>query len=126
MMRVHPSGYYAWLARPESRRRRDDEVLLGHIKHAWLESGGVYGYRKVHTDLQELGVECGKHRVHRLMRREGLRSQTGYRRRPSPRGRRPQEIAPNRPHPQLSVAEPNAAWVTHITHLHTHAGQLAI
>ena len=43
MMRVHPSGYYAWLACPQSRRRREDEVLLGHIKHAWLESGGVYG-----------------------------------------------------------------------------------
>ena len=124
MMRVHPSGYYAWLARPESRRRRDDEVLLGHIKHAWLESGGVYGYRKVHTDLQELGVECGKHRVHRLMRHEGLRSQTGYRRRPSPRGGRPSVIAPNRLQQQFSVAEPNRAWVTDITYIRTHEGWL--
>ncbi len=124
MMRVHPSGYYAWLARPESRRRRDDEVLLGHIKHAWLESGGVYGYRKVHTDLQELGVECGKHRVHRLMRHEGLRSQTGYRRRPSPRGGRPSVIAPNRLQQQFTVAEPNRAWVTDITYIRTHEGWL--
>jgi putative transposase len=59
MMRVHPSGYYAWLATPQSRRRREDEALLGHIKHSWLESGGVYGYRKVHTDLRELGIVCG-------------------------------------------------------------------
>jgi hypothetical protein len=29
MMRMHPSGYYAWLACPQSRRRREDEVLLG-------------------------------------------------------------------------------------------------
>jgi len=36
MMRVHPSGYYAWLATPQSRRRREDEALLGHIKHSWL------------------------------------------------------------------------------------------
>ena len=62
MMRVHPSGDYAWLGEPPSQRNRDDEVLLGHIKHAWLESGGVYGYRKIHADLQELGLRCGKHR----------------------------------------------------------------
>ena len=124
MMRVHPSGYYAWLGCPQSRRRRDDEVLLGHIKHAWLESGGVYGYRKVHTDLQELGIDCGKHRVHRLMRAEGLRSQSGYRRRPSPRGGRPSVVAPNRLQQQFHVAEPNQVWVTDITYLRTYEGWL--
>lgn len=124
MMRVHPSGYYAWLACPQSRRRREDEVLLGHIKHAWLESGGVYGYRKIHTDLRELGVGCGKHRVHRLMRAEGLRSQSGYRRRPAPRGGRPSVVAPNRLQQQFSVAEPNRAWVTDITYIRTHEGWL--
>lgn len=124
MMRVHPSGYYAWLACPQSRRRRDDEVLLGHIKHAWLESGGVYGYRKVHTDLQELGIDCGKHRVYRLMRAEGLRSQSGYRRRPSPRGGRPSVVAPNLLQQQFRVAEPNQVWVTDITYIRTYEGWL--
>jgi len=124
MMRAHPSGYYAWLERPHSRRHREDEVLLGHIKHAWLESGGVYGYRKIHADLVELGVECGKHRVHRLMRREGLRSQSGYRRRPAPRRGRPSVIAPNRLQQQFNIAEPNRAWVTDITYIRTHEGWL--
>jgi len=73
MMQVRPSGYYAWLVTPQSRRRREEEALLSHIKHPWLGSGGVYGYRKVHTDLRELGLGCGKHRVYRLMRTEGLR-----------------------------------------------------
>lgn len=59
------------------------------IKHSWLESGGVYGYRKVHDDLREVGEDCGRHRVARLMRLEGLRSQTGYRRRPGKYGRKP-------------------------------------
>jgi putative transposase len=39
-----------------------------------VESGGVYGYRKVYDDLQELGERCGKHRIARLMRREGPRA----------------------------------------------------
>ena len=38
-----------------------------------------YGYRKSHDDLRELGVSCGRNRVARLMRQEGLRSQAGRR-----------------------------------------------
>ena len=44
IMTVHPSGYYAWKADPVSPRAQDDQRVLGLLKHAWLESGGVYGY----------------------------------------------------------------------------------
>ena len=78
---VQRSGYYAWLRHGASARELEDQRLLGLIKHHWLASGTVYGYRKITTDLRDLGERCGKHRVYRLMRVEGLRSQTGYRRR---------------------------------------------
>ena len=77
-LKVQPSGYYAWLAEPQSARVKEDQRLLGLIKHAWLESGGVYGYRKVHDDLRELGEKCGRNRVGRFMQVERLRPQTGY------------------------------------------------
>jgi putative transposase len=32
------------------------------VHQSWLESGRVYGYRKVCTDLRDLGERCGKHR----------------------------------------------------------------
>lgn len=70
-LKVHPSGYYAWLAEPQSARAKEDQRLLGLIKQAWLESGGVYGYRKIHDDLRELGEICGRNRVGRLMQAEG-------------------------------------------------------
>ena len=82
---VHPSGYYAWRLNPESARSVEDRRLLGHIKQSWLESGAVYGYRKVHDDLRDLGETCGRNRIHRLMRKALLRSQTGYHRRPGHR-----------------------------------------
>ena len=52
---VHPSGYYAWLRQSRSKRDIADRRLTGLIKQFWLESGGVYGYRKVYSDLLELG-----------------------------------------------------------------------
>ena len=79
-LKVHPSGYYAWLSEPQSVRAKDDQRLLGLIKHSWLESG-AYGYRKIHDDLCEIGEDCDRHRVAWPMRLEGLRTQTGYRRR---------------------------------------------
>lgn len=48
MFDVHPSGYYAWNKRPHSNRAKANQRLTGLIKQFWLESGGVYGYRKVH------------------------------------------------------------------------------
>ena len=52
---VHPSGYYAWLNKPRSKRIVADERLTGLIKQFWLESVGVYGYRKIFSDLREHG-----------------------------------------------------------------------
>jgi putative transposase len=124
IMAVHPSGYYAWRRNTLSERARDDQRLLGLIKHAWLESGGVYGYRKVHQDLREIGEACGKHRVARLMRHEGLRSQTGYRRRPGHHGGKPAVVSPNHLDRRFDVTAPNVAWVTDITYIRTYEGWL--
>ncbi|SMR01991.1 ISxac3 transposase [Xanthomonas fragariae] len=80
--RVNRSGYYAWLCSPNSERAKEDERLLGLIKHHWLASGSVYGHRKITRDLRDLGERCSRHRVHRLMRTEGLGAQVGYGRKP--------------------------------------------
>ncbi|MBB6579135.1 transposase InsO family protein [Comamonas odontotermitis] len=56
------------------------------LKQAWLESGGVYGYRKLTLDMRDLGERCGKHRVAQLLKLKGLRSQTVYGQRPGVRG----------------------------------------
>jgi putative transposase len=123
-MDVHPSGYYAWKQQPQSDRARDDQRLLGLLKQAWLESGCVYGYRKLTLDMRDLGETCGKHRVARLLRLEGLRSQTGYRRRSGRRGGKPAVVAPNHLDRQFTPERPNQSWVTDITYIRTHEGWL--
>jgi putative transposase len=107
VMQLHPSGYYAWKVYPLSPRAQDDQRLMGLLKQAWLESGGVYGYRKLALDMRALGERCGKHRVARLLKLEGLRSQTGYRRRTEVRGGKPAIVAPNHLQRQFIVAKPN-------------------
>lgn len=121
---LHPSGYYAWLKSPLSDRTKEDRRLTGLAKQFWLESGTVYGYRKVTDDLRDIGEQCGKHRVARLMKAAGLRAQVGYGRRPGGRGGKPSSVAPNRLDRQFDVAAPNTHWVTDITYLRTHEGWL--
>ena len=124
VLQVHPSGYYAWVKRPMSARARADARQTELIEQSWRESGGVYGYRKVYDDLQELGERCGKHRTHRLMRLAGLRSQTGYKRRKAHYGGQPANVAPNTLEREFSATRPNEAWVTDITMIRTYEGWL--
>ncbi|EZJ27939.1 HTH-like domain protein [Escherichia coli 1-392-07_S4_C2] len=79
MLDVHSSGFYAWLQQPHSQRHQADLRLTGQIKQFWLESGCVYGYRKIHLDLRDSGQQCGVNRVWRLMKRVGIKAQVGYR-----------------------------------------------
>lgn len=95
MTGVHPSGFYAWCVQPESKRAEEDRRLLGHMKKSLLESGAVYGCRKVADDLRDLGEGCGINRIHRIMRSAGLRSQTRYGKRKWKGGSAPSLVAPN-------------------------------
>jgi putative transposase len=122
VLKAPRSGFYAWLERPQSDRQRSDQRLLGLIKQSWLESGAVYGHRKVTRDLRDLGERCGRRRVYRLMRLEGLRAQVGYGRRPRHNGGKPSAVAPNLLNRQFDAAAPNTHWVTDITYIRTHEG----
>lgn len=74
--------------------------------------------------MRDLGEACGKHRVARLLKLEGLRSQTGYRRRPGNLGGTPAMVAPNHLQRSFIASEPNQSWVTDIIYLRTHEGWL--
>jgi putative transposase len=58
------------------------------------------------------------------MQAEGLRSQTGYRRRPGFYGGKPTVASPNHLARQFKVSEPNKVWVTDITYIRTYEGWL--
>lgn len=123
LLDVHPSGFYAWQRQPRSARTVEDERLSGLVKQFWLESGAVYGYRKIHTDLRECGERCGPNRVYRLMRFAGLRAQVGYRK-PRHKADSVHKVTPNILQRQFNPGAPNEGWVTDITHIRTHEGWL--
>ena len=69
---VSRGGYYAWVKREPSISQLSNEQLLQEIQNIHRESQGRYGYPRVHAALRRKGIECGRHRVARIMRENGL------------------------------------------------------
>jgi putative transposase len=119
---VQPSGFYAWLKEPLSRRAKDDRRQTELIRTAWSESGKVYGYRKLHDDLADMGEVCCPNRVARLARLAGIRAQIGYKRRPGQYRGKPSPAVDNTLDRRFEVEAPDTVWVTDITYIRTHEG----
>ncbi len=124
VLRVHPSGFYAWLKNPLSKRSAEDQRQTKLIKEAWEDSGEVYGYRKLHDDLCDQGEICCPNRVARLARLAGIKAQIGYKRRPGKYGGKPSIVVDNTLNRQFDVDAPDRFWVTDITYIKTYEGFL--
>ena len=123
---VNRAGFYAWLKRPVSNRHREDKRLLGLIKQRWIESSFVYGYRNISRDLKDEGESCGKNRVYRIMRNEGIQGQRGYKKHKGFHGGGVAHVAPNTLERKFNVDKPNQVWVTDFTYVRTHEGWLYV
>lgn len=123
VLQIAPSGFYAWLHQPISRRAKEDQRLLVLIRASWEASGRIYGSPRIRRDLREAGERVGRKRVARIMRANSIRAIRGY--------RRPRQVvsaagvlAPNRVNRQFTVAQANSVWVTDITYIRTWQGWL--
>ena len=121
---VSRSGYYAWRARPASKRRLEDGELVGRVIEIHERSRGTYGAPRIHAELADGGVRVGRKRIARLMRQariEGVsrrrRTKTTQR---SEHGRR----APDLVDRNFKADAPNQLWVADITYIPTWAGFL--
>lgn len=109
-LRIQPSGFYAWLKAPLSKRAREDERQTELLKEAWVESGKVYGQRKLHDDLVEQGESICLNRVSRLTKLAGIKAQIGYKRRPGKYGGKPSTVVDNTLDQQFDVEAPDTVW----------------
>lgn len=120
---VSPSGYYAWKSRPVSLRRRNNERLAVEMRAIHEEVRQSYGSPRMRRELVERGLPCGRHRVARLMRVEGLRAQRKKRFKITTQaGHR--VPAPDRVRRRFKAKAPNRVWVSDITAIPTAEGWL--
>lgn len=107
---------------PLSIRGAKDQQQTALIRKAWEDSGRVYGYRKLHSDLRDQGEAISLNRTERLTRLAGIKAQIGYKRLPGNYGGKPAIVADNQLDRQFDHPKPDYAWVTDITDIKTHEG----
>ncbi len=125
---VSVSGYHQHLARRRKiaqRRHLSDEVLLVHIRAAYAENRGAYGWPRIWRQLRTQGIRVGKLRVQRLMQEHGIQARGKRRFRVmTTDSRHDLPIAPNLLNRNFTVAAPNQAWAGDFTYITTEEGWL--
>lgn len=92
------------------------------LKQAWDEGGEVYGYRKLHDDLCDMGEDISPKRAWRLARLAGIRAQIGYKKKPNYYGGSPAVVTDNTLNREFDVDALDQFWVTEITYIRTYEG----
>lgn len=124
---ISRSGYYARLHRGESERSRTDRRLLVGIRASFESSRKTYGAIRVHRDLRGDGYGCGKNRVARLMRENGLKSVHRFKYRPQTTdSTHAQAISPNVICQDFTAKHPNQKWGCDISYIPTDEGWLYV
>jgi putative transposase len=121
---VSRSGYYGWRDRPPSRRSRQDAAHTAKIYEIHRGSRETYGSPRVHAELRSIGVCCGRKRVARLMRKEGLRGCIRGRRKRTTRRDRRAVPAQDLVCRDFAAAGPDKLWTADITYVSTDEGFL--
>jgi putative transposase len=121
---VSTSGYYAWVARPESCRTAENRRLVAEIRVIHAESRSTYGSPRIHATLQAQGHQVSLHRVARLMRAGCIRAKTIKPWRTTTDSAHPYPVVPNTLNRQFAVTHPNRVWAGDITYVWTAEGWL--
>jgi transposase InsO family protein len=117
---VTRSGYYAWQPEKVGLREIENQALVEQIRTEYKNSRKTYGSPRIQASLLRKGIACGRHRVARLMRREGISPQKWHKWHPVTTQRQPGAIpAPNLLNQVFSAPAANQKWVSDFTYIDT-------
>ena len=123
-MEVSLSGYYAWLTRPESKRKQANEQILREIKDIHRQSRQSYGSPRIYHELKAKGVACSENKAARLMQLNGIVAKRKRKFMVTTDSRHNLPVAENKLNQQFTAIRPNEKWVTDITYIWTKEGWL--
>jgi transposase InsO family protein len=124
LLEVSTSGYYDSLQQTQSPRQQRRDRIAEAAEAAYRDSHCIYGYRKVHDDLQEQKVECCRETVRRVLREKGLFSRVKRKFVVTTDSRHAQPVAANVLDRDFQADAPDQKWTGDITYIATRQGWL--
>ncbi len=122
VLEVSRSGYYSWSRHRVRERERENDRLLVHIRQAYVRGRGTYGSPRITAELKSNGIVCGKNRVARLMKQNGIKAKTKRRFKATTKSRHELLVAENLLSQRVSAGVSNRVWVSDITFIWTREG----
>jgi len=107
-----------------SQRERDDEIITVRIEDAYYHHRGHYGSPRIHAELKDQGIHCGRRRVARLMQEKQLSARKKKRKVRTTDSNHQFPVAPNLLKQDFTASAPNEKWMTDFTYIDTREGWL--
>ena len=122
---VSTSGFHDHRRKAFRPRRQQDAQWRPILRECFEQSRRTYGSPRLRDALRDRGIRCGKNRVARLMRQEGIRPKQKRRFRPQTTdSRHPHPIAQNWLAKVPAPDRPGQIWQSDITYIETQEGWL--
>ncbi len=124
VMRVSPSGYYAFMGCGPSARALANAKLLAEIKEIHVQSRGTYGSPRMYRELVARGHAVSPGRVERLMRANGISARRKRRFKVTTDSKHNLAVAENTLDREFAVEVADRKWAGDITYIWTREGWL--
>ena len=122
---VSRSGYYAWIDRKPSARTQRRQQIGQAVRQSHQNSHGIYGYRKVHEDLEkDFHIACCEETVRNVMTELELSGKQKRRFIKTTDSRHDQPIAENLLNRDFTATAPDQKWVADMTYIRLAEGWL--
>ncbi len=121
---VSPSGYYAWVKRPLSKRAREETRLEIEIKAAHKRTRQTCGPERLQRDLAEHGVQAGICRIKRIRKKLGICCKQIKKFKATTNSKHTLPVAENLLDQKFQAAYPNQVWTSDMTYIATDEGWL--
>jgi putative transposase len=124
VLEVSRSSFYAWLRRPVSQLEKENAYLTERIRVIHAQSKQRYGSPRITAELRDTGFKCGKNRVAKLMKRQGISARARKRFKRTTNSNHKLPVASNLVGMQFNPEKKNSLWATDITYIRTREGWL--
>jgi len=125
VLNVSRSGYHAFKNRKPSAQAKRREQIAKAVKESHEASKGIYGNRRVHSDVvEDYKIQCCKETVRLIMKKLSLQGKHKRAYVVTTDSNHDDPIAPNRLKRDFSATAPNQKWLGDITYIRTREGWL--
>ena len=125
VLKVSRSGYYQWIDRPESGRKKRTDQLKKRITELFIQSRRIYGSPKITAQLRQEGISVSQKTVANLMRHNGLVSRVVRKYKVNTTdSKHAFPVQPNHLNQKFVAQKPNEIWMSDITYVPTKEGWL--